>query len=485
LLTALREFRLADSARTAEQLEPVLTEVSELKHQLPAPDRPVIEVMEKLVIGFAQLCHWVQASLAGDIHAGRFLNAAHSQAIIAAELLPSIRYPVFADSALKAVDLMKNADDFQALKDIALELQHIPVPVFQFVQEERSHQLILGDKGTEAPGPNRSEGPFVIKVMFEVDRKPWSTSQILHANTIYDLSAVVTIPEWPDDADFLLIDYIATMHPDHYKISELRIQCPGSRALREFNLQGHVEFPVPQSLVSEPIVILVRATFLSSSDPARRTPATIVGYHQLRVRVSDKARTPLLARYRSIDARNYEIVEEIHRSMPNLDPQHLHDFIEALGAVTNYLGVNLQQAIYKEGRVIHESDFQRDLLRHLRSLLGEDVREAPKQGGGETDIQYRSVTIELKVEDKISDRRKLIEKYLAQPTQYSSAGGAQLGILCILDLTEKHRPPANPQSQITLESPHLHGFGDNAPFPTKIAVVFIDGNLRLPSSYSR
>ena len=166
--------------------------------------------------------------------------------------------------------------------------------------------------------------------------------------------------------------------------------------------------------------------------------------------------------------------------------QHLQDFIEALGAVTNFMGVNLQQALYREGINLLESEFQRDLLRHLRTFLGEEVQEAPNQGGGPTDIQYRTVTIELKVERQIADRRKMIGKYVPQTTQYSSARGAQLGILCILDLTEKCEPPANPKNNVTLEAPEVHGFkGEAAPFPCRIAAVVIDGNLRLPSSYSR
>ena len=133
-----------------------------------------------------------------------------------------------------------------------------------------------------------------------------------------------------------------------------------------------------------------------------------------------------------------------------------------------------------------ESQFQQEILHRLRARLGEDVTEAPRQGGGPTDIKYRSVTIELKVEGKISDRRKIVEKYFSQITQYSSADGAQLGILCILDLTTKELPSATPKNQISLETPPLHGFPNNsAPFPTKIAALFVDGNLKLPSEYSR
>lgn len=489
-LTALREFKLTESSRTAEKLKPVITELSQLKEQLPPSNRPVIEVMEYLVNGFINLCNWVQASLSGEPDAERFLRAARTQAFVASDLLPFNSFPTFVKSATDALQSLKDVKGLDELKSISTQLLCIPVPIF-YLEEEKPLQLSelfpeLADNHVETNVPAPYEGPFVIKVMFEIDRKPWSTPQILLANRIYDLSASVTISQWPDDTAHLLLHYVATLNRNHYKISPLQIERPIDEATCEFNLNGHAEFPVPQNILSEPIVIRVLATFLSSSDPQKQVPATIVGYHQLRVRVSDAARTPLLSRYGSTDERNLEIIEEIDRSLPSLNPEHRSDFIEALGAVTNYMGVNLQQGIYHEKLSVNEAYFQEKLLYHMRTLLGQDVQEAPWQGGGETDIQYKSVAVELKVEKTIKDRRKMIEKYLAQPTQYASAGGAQLGILCILDMTEKRDPPANPKNNITLESPSVHGFIDrNVPFPTKIAAVIIDGNLRLPSSYSR
>jgi hypothetical protein len=486
LLAALQGFELASSARIAEQLHPVLIELQELQGQLSPNDNAVIEVMEHLVTGFVKLCNWAQASVEGQANSERFLEAAHGQAVMASECVPSNQFPVFSEAAQKAISLLQNISDLRQVRDVASYLQRIPIPVFQLEVVHPWRPVELSNDATESRASLQHQGPFVIKAMFDVDRKPWSTPQILLAGIIYDLDARLTTPEWPDEANYLLIDYVTTLHPDHYRISPLQIERPKDDTTREFSTSGHIEFPVAQSLLGEPIVIRVRATFLSTSNPEVQIPATIVGYHELRVKVSDKTRTPLLARYRSIDARNYEMIEGINRSVTGLDQQHLADFVEALGAVTNYLGFSLQQAHYGEGLVIKEQDFQGDLLRHLRTLLGEDVQEAPKQGGGPTDIQYRTVTIELKVEKEISDRRKMAEKYVGQTTQYSSAGGAQLGILCILDLTEKHSPPASPQNQITLETPHLHGFDESeAPFPTKIAMVVVDGNLRWPSNYSR
>src|SRR3989442_8093900 len=116
------------------------------------------------------------------------------------------------------------------------------------------------------------------------------------------------------------------------------------------------------------------------------------------------------------------------------------------------MGICSHQALYRATEKIDEADFQRHLLVQMRTLLGEDVSEAPKQGGGITDIRYRSITTELKVEHNVSNRDEMLRGYEKQPTQYSSAVGSQLGILCVLDLTEKERPPAPPQNNIQLLS---------------------------------
>jgi len=72
------------------------------------------------------------------------------------------------------------------------------------------------------------------------------------------------------------------------------------------------------------------------------------------------------------------------------------------------------------------------------------------------------------------------------PTQYTLADSGQLVVLCILDLTEEAAPPADAMSNLSLETPPLHGFEDGAPsHPAPVSVVIADGNLYLPTDYSR
>jgi len=482
LLKALHDFKPSTATETAADLEVVIKDLDSTLAHLPEKEKSPFKSLQITLHAFNNLCAWINASLNADAHPERFLTAARGQAKLALEALDPNRFEVFSVAATAALEQINGVSDWDGVNKVAAQLRKIPIPTLYLVEEPPAHMDRRNDE-VNTKSESKNTGPFVVKVMFDIERRPWSNSQILQAGVIYDLRAKLTIPIWPDGATHLILDYISTLSPDLFRISPLQADRRQDESTDEFELHGHVQFPTPQNMLSDPLIIRVRATFFSE-DGKGSSPATVIGYHQLRVKVSDQAHVPLLARYRAIDERNAQVIEEIQRTMPQLNVEHLNDFVEVLGAITNYMGVNLQQALYRQGLVVSEADFQKNLLYHLHTWLGEQVHEAPKQGGGPTDIQYKSVTVELKVEKEISDRRKMIEKYLSQTTQYSSANGARLGILCVLDLTEKDKPPANPQNQITLETPQVHGFDSTLAFPTKIAAVIIDGNLRLPSSYS-
>jgi hypothetical protein len=479
----LNDFKLATAKEAVTELDEVTLDLQCLLTTLPEQDQPLIRGTKSLVGAMTSLCKWIGASLAGESQSERLLNAAKAQAIVADESLDTIASQGFACNARQAINLIKNVHGLDDTRAVVAKLARVPVPILCLSQESSQAQ---GAEHIALPANRETSGPFVIKVMLDIAGQPVSNQQLVLAGTLYDIHGRITITDWPADADYLQIDHIATLSPEQLRISVLRVDRPTNATTIEFNCDGHAEFPVPQDLFSNQIVIRLRATFLCSSNNGKSVAATIVGYHQLNVRVADRTTTPFLSGYRPIDARIVDIVSEIRGVLLTVDPQHLADFVGALSAISNYLGINVQQALYKEGTKTSEADFQRDILYHMRTTLGQNVEEAPRQGGGPTDIKYRSVIVELKVEKRISDRRKMVAKYLSQPAQYSSADGAQLGILCILDLTEKRYPFANPQSQITLETTQVHGFSDDAPpFPARIAVVVIDGNLRLPSSYNR
>jgi hypothetical protein len=490
LLSACTEFSLSAAGKTADEIDAAIRELDLVKRRLSDADMGVISVAAALSRGFVELCRWVEASLRGEANSERHLTAARAQAVLASEHLglptPQAKFRAAAQQVIQGISQVRDLD---SVKGVAKLLLRLPMPPMLVAAEDPyafAHAVKNGDSAPPRTAGEKQKEPLVAKVMLEIDRQPWSTPQVIQANRIYGLSAKIAIPRWPDEADLFAIEYVTTLPKEHYRITEFRIERSSLGPSHEAEASGHIEFPVGQSLLSEPVIIQLRASFRSSTDPKLIKWATVIGYHKLRVRVSDPTRTPLLSKYPALDERIVEVLDEISRTTPGVNQKHLGDFIALLGGVANYMGICLQQAVYKEGQEISEAQFQSDLLDHLRSLLGSEVQEAPKQGGGPTDVQYRSVTAELKVERDVSDRAKMVDRFLNQPTQYSSANGAQLGVLCILDLTPKERPPANPRNNILLKTPSVHGFPEGSPpYPTKIAAVIIDGNLRLPSSYSR
>jgi len=222
-----------------------------------------------------------------------------------------------------------------------------------------------------------------------------------------------------------------------------------------------------------------------SEDGAEGRPVEVIGRSELTLRALDQSSYPVLTNYPVIDIQIPKVLQEARSALPALSPSDFDDFTRALIYLSRYAGMVQQSGVFK-GKKVHEvKDFQNDLLRQLRMTeLGSEVREGERLAGGNLDLHYRNIVIELKVEDSVPDRATLRAKYIEQPVQYTTSS-IPLSITCILDMAEKERPPANVANNITLETPPLHGFAQTAAeYPSKVAVLIIDGNIKSPSDYS-
>lgn len=388
----------------------------------------------------------------------------------------------FCEKANITAIKMSQVTSIQDIVPLSKSFLDIPIPPFLFPAPPTAESPV---EDAVTPDETADNEFLIVRVMLTLDGKPWANPQILSVNTSYAISLKVMVPNWPTKADKLLFRFTTTLPKDEFRISELSLAKAEWNASGEATLSGSVTFLTPQSILSGPLMLQMFATFTATNDSKVAKSAQVIGYHKLKARISDRNHLPILSKYPAIDIRIIEIVDQV-RTTPGLSPDHLSDFIECLNSIANYMGLCAQHALYKQGIQIDESHFQRELLVHMSRSMGGDIQEAPKQGGGITDIRYRSIVVELKVESKITERSEVLKYYTAQPTQYGSSIGSQLGILCVLDLTEKDAPPAPPQNNIHLIQPRLHGFtSTDAPYPSFIAAFIIDGNLRKPSSYSR
>ena len=294
-----------------------------------------------MVLALEKACRWVEAKRNGTPEADRFIEAARTEATITLERLGRSGFPVFCAAAQKPLRRIAAIANLTDVTGAVQEAATVPVPPLLVATQDPYDG---SGRSKAEKEPKKADGPFAIRVMLTLDGKAWANPQALQPATLYDVGLTLTVPQWPEGADTLQLDYVTTLPSDAYRVSSFRFSRSQFDAAGEVTAKGHLEFQSGQSLLSEPVALQMRATFLNTADPKFAKTATVIGYHKLRAKVTDSKQTPLLSKYRALDARIVDIVEEL-RQLKGLDEAHLSDFITVLGPLVNYMGICAQQAV--------------------------------------------------------------------------------------------------------------------------------------------
>lgn len=324
---------------------------------------------------------------------------------------------------------------------------------------------------------------ILLSIQFLIDGEPWANPQILKPEEMYNIKGKLTLNKWPSGYDTLILKPISTSDNNWYNLSLPQIK---KSIKNEYEISGQIVFKYPQNSFDESISIKLLGYFQNLSSEIL-TP-TIIGYDQLILKVLDPNSTFFLTGFKMMNKVVYEIVNSLKKELKGVDKEEINDFEYLLSGILNYQGFCLQQGIYKNQTKIPEYTFRDNLIQHLIGLqyLGENIIKEGSLAGGRVEISYKGIIAELKVESNISDRQILYQKYGKQPVAYASGNTKQLSILCILDLTEKILPSAPPQNSVKLLTPKVHGFENTNPeYPSKLALIIIDGNNKKPSDYSK
>lgn len=364
-------------------------------------------------------------------------------------------------------------------------LQRIPWPITYWREEPNpySHIRKASPTSDEIVPQETIVGP--LRLIVFLDDEPLASPILVRPRVLYTLKFKVSGLAWPAEADKLRVDLLSTCPSGTYLISDMTVDKPGDNLSRRFDNEvcGNLTFTVAQSMLSPPLSFVVRCAF-SQRDGSWREIA-VIGHNQLDFRVVDEKNCDLMSGYRRLDAHVVELLEKLRKEHPGVRGE-LPDLMRVLEALSSLLGAYAQGAIYKDARDISETTFQKDVLRDMRVKLGGDVQEHPNQAGGITDIRYRGIIIELKVEREDGDRKHICEKYTKQSTQYEGVEGRQVSVVLVLDLTPKHLPPGDIRNDILLVHVPTHGEHDGkSAFPSKAFVFIVNGNLKSPSEYSK
>lgn len=382
-------------------------------------------------------------------------------------------------SALEGIrDELSGATDPGAdkLRDFLLRL---PMTTLYFKARDERFPVRQDDQPEEV-----APAPLVCLIAF-LDHAPLVTPQLVKTDLLYPLAFRLRGLTWPGESSRLRLDLLTTCPREEFSVSEFVMDRPKLNADFEYEgeVSGHIKFNSPQSSLLDDIVFAIGAAFEMPNGEFQEIP--VIGQHELRLRVASQQNHPLMCGNRRLDRQVEELLTKVLRECPSIRDE-LNDLLPVLEALTWLLGTYAQEAIFKGRSDVSEPEFHKTVLRDLRNRLGPDVQDHPNQAGGITDIRFRGVIVELKVEDQKGDRQHICKKYTAQPAQYAGVEARQVSLLLVLDLTAKDRPPGDIRNDILLVDVETHG-GDShsKPFPSKAFVFVVNGNVKSPSDYSR
>ena len=463
------------------QIDDILTHTPDA--HLPPEWRVVVTGLR--VLASQSACVAIAQGLEGDLVAERAKCDVLVGELSRLVSLDSLALPDGMDSTRQSL-LQTGQYDSDELRGFLLM---IPLPTlywhtrelrlpYQDAAEELNTTQNTTEKPDAAPSP-------MLRVIVFLDHAPIASPQLLKSNILYPLEFRVRGLTWPDDAIRLRLDLLTTCPPSEFSISRFTLETPYWTENSEYQgeLTGQIKFNSGQSSLLDDLVFTVRGAFETSDGNFVEIP--VIGHNELRIRVVNEDRHPLMTGNWPLDQHIEELATKLLSDCPKVNDE-LPDLLEMLQALTRLLATYAQEAIYKGKNDVPESEFQTTVLRDLRNVLGQDVQEHPSQAGGVTDIRYRGVIVELKVEKENGDRKRISKKYTAQAAQYAGVEAKQVSVLLILDLTTKDKPPGDIRNDIILTDVETHGGDDRAKeFPSKVFVFVVNGNMKNPSTYSR
>ena len=363
---------------------------------------------------------------------------------------------------------------------LCILLASIPLPTLYWSAEQPRPSF---GGLSEKPAPRQN--PMVRAIVF-LDQEPVASPQFLNQGVLYGLTFRLQGLGWPDNAVRLRVNLNTTCPPEVYAVSDFAMDRPTDIADGQFEgkVTGHISFQSKQSNLLDDLVFTVHAALETEERHLMEIP--VIGHNELRIKVVDTPSWLPTTETTPLHQRIVGLIEALIGEHPSIQ-QELPDLFPVLQALGRICAVYAQEAAFKGRTNVSEREFQEKVVHDLRmSSPTSEVQEHSQQAGGITDIRFRGVIVELKVEDENGERSYLAQKYSAQVTQYAGVEARQVSILLILDLTEKANPPGDIKNDIFLSDVPTHG-ASAVPqeFPSKVFLFVVNGNTRNPSSYSR
>ncbi|UAJ79805.1 hypothetical protein IT072_01600 [Leifsonia sp. ZF2019] len=328
--------------------------------------------------------------------------------------------------------------------------------------------------------------PPVAVALISVNNKLLTGTAVMKPESVYTLSARVHLDEWPEWANRLDLEFVTAVPAADVTLPtfswdkptamdhDLRFESDGTVILRYGIAAGQ---PAP------PFAVKVTLRGESSDRTPLAVALNVAGHPQIRMRPYDASRDSV-TQYAAIDERLLELYTALPEAGYN--ETEVQAFCRLFTAICR-IGLEMTwDRQYKRGQAVTERKFHDDLFARLleEPELEGRVERGSRAAHGFLDIRHDSITAELKVERQTAVTRERAAKYMAQVVQYAASDGSRLSILAILDMSRKELPVGTPENYMFPLHPAHHGIDDPAA-PSTVYTLVVNGNLPVPSSWSR
>ncbi|WP_369929369.1 hypothetical protein [Xanthomonas sp. NCPPB 2632] len=462
-LAVLREAlapRFADGQRLracASELETV----SAL--EIPADTATAYGAFADLVGIAASFVDWRQTVLQAGADAARHFASASARS--------TLWLDEYAGSAPVALRLLAEAiPSVQTSQDVAAWLDRLSRTVLPVVFYEKGAVGRGAPPVRDAVAQPRPKELEVAFLTFTIDDEAVQSTHYVTPMVQHDISIEVKVSRWPEHATSLRLSPISVEDPTTYTLTSFEFDRPvgdGPFALRQ---SGRALLKFAQSLSARPYEFKYSAQFFP---PEVEQPVAVVGQRTLRLEGVDFARTPLTG-FASLDRAILGLRAQLRQARGVTHDESIN-FLRIMTSLLSCSARSAHDDIFRD--TASEAAFQTVLANELRrdAAIGADLEEHPHVGRGITDLSYKGVRIELKLEKTRQLKPSDLQAYVAQTRTYVAASGRRLGILCVLDASAKGAPITAPEA--------LFQFDNDG--TTCVAILVIQGNLTRPSDYSK
>jgi len=420
---------------------------------------------------FVSLAEWKHAIRNAEIDAQRFLNAAQLK-VSEIDMTTNLSNNKQLNEFIEQVRSINKLDSLKTIQD-QLTIWSLPLLLFASLRNKNARGIRRRISSEVSEDHEKLESTVAF-LKFDIDGEPAQQWNYLKPGTAYDLNIEVRVSNWPKSANFLSLKPVTIDARERGWLPDFRFEKPGGEGPFTLKGIGRVVLEVANSFGSRPYEFLYAAEFDNLSDCQN---IAIVGHRRLLLEGIDSAQYPLTG-FSNVD-RHLIKIRNILRDFPGLHSDDIANAMIILGGLGNIAAQALKAGLFVSGT--SEKKFQSKSAEMLRGRndIGENLQGHPEAAGGITDLTFKDIPIELKVENNNVLFPKDFQKYFDQTAAYAIGLGKRIGILSVLESSSKSAPVGVIEDDIEV---FIHPTGQTQ---VAMVVVVVRGGFPKPSSYSR